>query len=99
MELLDTLNQFIEHHQLYMAIMAQRIAPFISMVLAEVFGVVWSHKVWGVSSGSKYPLVNVCMANWKIHHAMNGKTHKLSMAMFNSYVTNIQRDYMTMRGQ
>ena len=27
----------------------------------------------------------------KIHHAINGKTHELSMVMFNSYVTNYQR--------
>ena len=30
-----------------------------------------------------YPLVNVYI-NMENHHAINGKTHELSMAMFNS---------------
>ena len=37
-----------------------------------------------------YPLVNVCIT-MENHFFFGGKTHKKSMAMFNSYVTNYQR--------
>ena len=40
-----------------------------------------------------YPLVNVYIANWNITMLLMGKS-TISMAIFNSYVTNYQRVIM-----
>ena len=44
-----------------------------------------------------YPLVICYIANWKIHYFLMGKS-TISMAIFNSYVTNYQRVPFVFRG-